>query len=87
MYAKGEWRPFLEGLKLRKDGRWISDRCPAPAYRLVFAGGRRYLAVRRPFGLGHYEAELPDSHDLPPGKPLSDRYLYVHGASGSTIEV
>ncbi len=35
------------------------------------AAGRRYLAVRRPGGLGHYEMELPDSHDLSPGKPLS----------------
>jgi len=46
MYAKGEWKPFIEGLKLARDGRCISDRCPETAYRLVFAGGRRYLAVR-----------------------------------------
>ncbi|HSP98958.1 MAG TPA: serine hydrolase domain-containing protein, partial [Candidatus Dormibacteraeota bacterium] len=74
MYAKGEWKPMIKGLKLRRDGRFISDRCPETAYRLVAADGRRYLAVRRPFGLGHYEAELPDSHDLPPGKPLSNRW-------------
>jgi hypothetical protein len=66
MYAKGEWKPMIKGLKLRRDGRFISDRCPETAYRLVAADGRRYLAVRRPFGLGHYEAELPDSHDLLP---------------------
>jgi hypothetical protein len=74
MYAKGEWKPLIEGLKLRGDGRCISDRRPETSYRLVFAGGRRYLVVRRPLGLGHYEAELPDSHDLPPGKPLSSRW-------------
>jgi CubicO group peptidase (beta-lactamase class C family) len=74
MYAKGEWKPMVEGLKLRQDGRFISDRCPGTAYRLVVAGGRRYLAVRGPFGTGHFEAELPDSHDLAPGKPLSNRW-------------
>jgi len=74
MHVKGEWKPLIEGLKLRGDGRWISDRCPETAYRLVFAGGRRYLAVRRPFGLGHYEVELPDSHDLPPGRRLSSKW-------------
>jgi CubicO group peptidase (beta-lactamase class C family) len=74
MYAKGEWKPMIEGLKLRKDGRFISDRCPGTAYRLVVVGGRRYLAVRSPFGTGHCEAELPDSHDLAPGKPLSNRW-------------
>lgn len=74
VYAKGEWKPMVEGLKLRQDGHFISDRCPETAYRIVLAGGRRYLAVRRPFGLGHYEGELPDSHDLPPGKPLSKKW-------------
>jgi hypothetical protein len=74
MYAKGEWKPMIEGLKLRQDGRFISDRCSETAYRLVLADGHRYLAVRRPFGLGHYEAELPDSHDLPPGQPLSNKW-------------
>jgi CubicO group peptidase (beta-lactamase class C family) len=73
-YANGEWKPMIEGLKLRQDGRFISDHCPETAYRLVLAEGRRYLAVRRPAGLGHYEAELPDSHDLPPGKPLSRKW-------------
>lgn len=73
-YAGGGWRPLVEGLKLRRDGRYISERRPEIAYRLVVAGGRRYLAVRRPFGLGHYEAELPVSHDLPVGKPLSDKW-------------
>jgi hypothetical protein len=65
---------MIEGLKLRQDGRFISDRCPETAYRLVLTGCRRYLAVRRPFGLGHYEAELPESQDLPLGKPLSNRW-------------
>ena len=74
IYAKGEWKPMVESMKLRQDGRFVSDSFPETSYRLVLARGRRYLAVRRPFGLGHYEAELPDSHDLPLGKPLSNRW-------------
>lgn len=74
IYTKGEWKPLVEGLKLRRDGRYISERCPEIAYRVLVADGRRYLAARRPFGLGHYEVELPDSHDLPSGKPLSNRW-------------
>ena len=73
-YVNGHWQPAIEGLEMRQDGRLVADRCPEIAYRVVVAAGRRYLAVRRPFGLGHYEAELPDSHELPPGKPLSARW-------------
>lgn len=74
IYKEGEWKPVVDALSLRGDGRWISDGCPENAYRVVNSGGRRYLAVRRPFGLGHYDAELPDSHELPPAKPLSTRW-------------
>jgi CubicO group peptidase (beta-lactamase class C family) len=73
-YVNGHWQPAIEGLKLRQDGHFVADRCPEIAYRTVVAAGRRYLAVRRPFGLGHYEAELLDSHELPPGRPLTARW-------------
>lgn len=73
-YADGCWLPFVEGLTARQDGYFVADNRPEIAYRLVVAAGRRYLAVRRPGGLGHYAMELPDSHDLPPGKPLSPRW-------------
>jgi CubicO group peptidase (beta-lactamase class C family) len=72
--VNGQWQPAIEGLKLRRDGRFVADSRPETAYRPVVAAGRRYLAVRRPGGLGHYEMELPDSHDLPPGRPLSARW-------------
>src|SRR5512139_1849838 len=70
-FVNGQWQSAIEGLKLRQDGRFVADHHPETVYRLIVADGRRYLAVRRPFGLGHYEMELPDSHDLPPGQPLS----------------
>jgi CubicO group peptidase (beta-lactamase class C family) len=73
-FMNGQWQPSIEGLKLRQDGRFVADAHPETAYRSVVAAGRRYLAVRRPNGFGHYETELPDSHDLPPGKPLSARW-------------
>ncbi len=73
-FVNGHWHPALEGLKLHQDGSFVADHRPEMAYRLVRAAGRRYLAVRRPGGLGHYEMELPDSHDLPPGQPLSARW-------------
>jgi CubicO group peptidase (beta-lactamase class C family) len=69
--VNGQWQPAIEGLKLRQDGRFVADSRPETAYRPVVAAGRRYLAVRWPGGLGHYQMELPDSHDLPPGQPLS----------------
>ena len=73
-FVNGQWQPSIEGLKLRQDGCFVADHRPEIAYRLVVAAGRRYLAVRRPGGLGHYKMELPDSHDLPPGQPLSARW-------------
>ena len=73
-YVNDHWQPAIEGLTLRRDGRLVADRCPEVAYRRVVAAGRRYLAVRRPAGMGHYEAELPVGHELPPGKPLSARW-------------
>ena len=73
-FVDGHWRPAIEGLKRRQGGCFVADQRPELAYRLVVAAGRRYLAVRRPGGLGHYAMELPDSHDLPPGRPLSPRW-------------
>jgi CubicO group peptidase (beta-lactamase class C family) len=70
-FSNGQWQPYIEGLRLRRDGRFAADQHPETAYRPVVAAGRRFLAVRRPGGLGHYDMELPDSHDLPPGRPLS----------------
>lgn len=73
-FVNGQWQSSIEGLKLRQDGRFAADQHPETAYRPVVAAGRRYLAIRRPGGLGHYDMELPDSHDLPPGQPLSARW-------------
>jgi CubicO group peptidase (beta-lactamase class C family) len=73
-FVNGQWQSAIEGLKLRQDGRFVADLHPETAYRVIVADDRRYLAVRRPFGLGHYEMELPDSHGLPPGQPLSARW-------------
>jgi CubicO group peptidase (beta-lactamase class C family) len=73
-FVKGQWQSAIEGLKLRQDGRFVADHFPEIAYRRVVVAGRRYLAARRPSGLGHYQMEFPDSHDLPPGQPLSDRW-------------
>ena len=73
-FVNGQWQPSIEGLKLREDGCFVADHRPDIAYRLVVAAGRRYLAVRRAGGLGHYQMQLPDSHDLPPGQPLSARW-------------
>ena len=73
-FVNGQWHSAIEGLKLRQDGRFVADLHPETAYRLVVAAGRRYLAVRMPGGLGHYQMELPDSHDLPTRQPLSARW-------------
>ncbi|UFS70247.1 beta-lactamase family protein [Geomonas sp. RF6] len=72
-FVSGEWQPSIEGFRLRQDGCFVPDDHPEIAYRLVVAAGRRYLAARRPGGLGHYDMEFPDSHDLPP-QPLSARW-------------
>jgi len=73
-FINGQWQPAIEGLKLRQDGCWVAENRPEIAYRRVVTAGRRYLAVRLPGGLGHYKMELPDSHDLPAGPPLSARW-------------
>jgi len=73
-FVNDHWHPFLEGLRLRRDGRFVADSNPIRAYRVFVAEGRRYLAVRSPYGMGHYEMELPVGHELPPGKPLSGRW-------------
>jgi len=72
-FVSGQWHHSTEGLRLRQNGRLVADDHPETAYRLVVAAGRRYLAARRPWGLGHYDMELPDSHDLPP-QTLSARW-------------
>ncbi|HJV66666.1 MAG TPA: serine hydrolase domain-containing protein [Geomonas sp.] len=72
-FVGGQWHPSIEGLRLRQDGRLVADQHPETSYRLVVAAGRRYLAARRPGGIGHYDMELPDSHDLPP-QHLSARW-------------
>jgi CubicO group peptidase (beta-lactamase class C family) len=74
IFANGQWRPFIDGLKLRRDGFFIADNHPEAGYRMVRAVGRRYLVARRRSGLGHYEMELPDSHDMPTARPLSAKW-------------
>jgi CubicO group peptidase (beta-lactamase class C family) len=73
-FTSGQWKVFIEGMKLRQDGFFIADNHPEVAYRLVTVAGRRYLAARRRGGIGHYEMEFPDSHDLPPAGPLSAKW-------------
>jgi CubicO group peptidase (beta-lactamase class C family) len=70
-FVNDHWHPTLEGLRLRRDGRFVADSCPNRAYRGFVAAGRRYLAVRMPFGMGHYDMELPVGHELHSGHPLS----------------
>jgi CubicO group peptidase (beta-lactamase class C family) len=84
-YVDGHWQPTIEELRLRRDGRLVADGCPEVAYRRAVAAGRGYLAVRRPFGLGHYQAELPVGHELPPGKPLSARWQARVGRRWLTV--
>ncbi|WP_167321310.1 serine hydrolase domain-containing protein [Syntrophobacter fumaroxidans] len=73
-FVNDRWHPAPEGLRLRQDGRFVADSCPERAYRGFVAAGRRYLAVRAPFGMGHYDMELPVGHELLPGQPLSARW-------------
>lgn len=73
-FINDQWQPTLEGLRLRQDGRFVAESCPATSYRGFAAAGRRYLAVRIPFGMRHYDMELPVGHELPPAPPLSARW-------------
>ncbi|WP_243312988.1 serine hydrolase domain-containing protein [Fundidesulfovibrio agrisoli] len=73
-FTSGGWQPALEGLRLRQDGRFSADSSPGTSYRVFAAAGRRYLAVRFPFGMRHYTMELPAGHELPPAPPLSARW-------------
>ncbi len=73
-FVNNNWHPTLEGLRLRRDGRFVADSCPDKAYRGFIAFGHRYLVVRIPFGMGHYNMELPIGHELHSGHPLSARW-------------
>ncbi len=73
-FVNDHWHPTLEGLKLRQHGRFVADSCPDRAYRVFVAASRRYLAIRFPFGMGHYDMELPVGHELDSGHPLSARW-------------
>ncbi|WP_243438187.1 serine hydrolase domain-containing protein [Fundidesulfovibrio soli] len=73
-FTGGCWQTALEGLRLRQDGRFSADSCSGTSYRGFAAAGRRYLAVRIPFGMRHYAMELPAGHELPPAPPLSARW-------------
>lgn len=73
-FIADQWRPTLEGLRLRQDGRFVADGNPCKSYRGFVAAGRRYLAVRIPWGMGHYDMELPVGHELSPAPPLSARW-------------
>jgi len=71
VYSNGQWQPAFEGLRLRSDGYLVADSNPSRAYRGCVADGCHYLTVRFPFGMGHYDIELPVGHELPSAPPLS----------------
>jgi hypothetical protein len=73
-FVNDHWHPTLEGLRLRRDGCFVADSRPSTSYRVFVAAGRRYLAIRIPFGMGHYDMELPVGHELDSGHPLSARW-------------
>jgi len=73
-FVNDHWQPTLEGLRLRQNGRFVADSRPGTSYRGFVAAGRRCLAVRIPYGMGHYDMELPVGHELSPTSPLSARW-------------
>ena len=70
-YSDGVWTEIANDLKQRIDGSFSSDAAPNVAYRTFDGEGRRYLAARRPAGLGHYLAEIPFGQQVQPAAPLS----------------
>ena len=52
------WSPGATDLRLRTDGWYTSDDLPAVSYKPVVGDGRRYLAVRVPYGYGHYSITI-----------------------------
>ena len=74
-YLDDQWRTALEGLRLRSGGYLVADSNPARVYRQCVVAGCRYLAVRFPWGMGHYDMELPVGHELPPAPPLSTHWV------------
>lgn len=84
-FINDQWQPALEGLRLRQDGRFTADSRPGTSYRGFAAAGRRYLATRIPFGMRHYDMELPVGHELPPAPPLSPRWQARIGRRWLTV--
>ena len=70
-YRGGAWTEISSGLKQRIDGYFSSDAAPNVAYRVFEGEGRRYLAARRPAGMGHYLLEIPFGEQIASAAPLS----------------
>ncbi|MCB1770584.1 MAG: beta-lactamase family protein [Candidatus Competibacteraceae bacterium] len=70
-YSNGVWTEGAESLKRRTDGTFSSDAQPLASYWTFVADGRRYLAARRPGGLGHYLSETPFGQQVQPAGSLS----------------
>lgn len=58
-YAGDSWAASADILKLRSDGTFSSDTTYTMAYQAAASTGESYLALRLPYGLGHYQFEFP----------------------------
>jgi len=70
-YNAGLWELMAPDLKRRLDGTFASDAQPLVAYWTFTAEGRRYLALRKPGGMGHYLTEIPLAQGVEPAADLS----------------
>jgi len=69
-WKTGKWQPLAEGLRLRSDGWWWTDRPGAPSFRFDMAPGHGYLIQRQAWGSGVSLASMPVGQLLKPGKAL-----------------
>jgi CubicO group peptidase (beta-lactamase class C family) len=70
-WKAGKWQPVAEGLRLRSDGWWWTDKPGEPSFRFDMAPGHRYLIERMPWGSGVSLASMPIGQQLQPlAEPL-----------------
>lgn len=84
-YNAGRWDVIARDLKRRDDGTFVGDAQPLFAIRTFSADGRRYLALRKPSGLGHYLLEIPWAQGVEPGAALSPAWQARAGQLGLPV--
>ena len=70
-YQNDVWQPLYQGFRKRSDDWYAADGDSITALRLLTSSGRRYIAVRKKEGAGHYATTSLMAQRLDPRNAIS----------------